>query len=296
MSYWVYRTLAMLPLTLKYAMVPVLAWLLRDVLRYRRNVVAQNLARAFPELSLEALETINRRFYRQLVETALEIVHGYGMTQREYAARVTLVNPELLIRLSDQQQRSVVVLLIHQGNWEWMLHGAAAQQALPIDPVYKPLRNSGADRFALELRSQFGAEPITAATAARDILRKRRQARLCAILADQSPGDRERRHWTTTLHQDTAWYTGAATIARLTRSPVCFAQCRRTARGHYDIQFHEITGDPRSLDEAAIIERYAELAEHAIREQPDSYLWSNRRWKLERPQAEASSTVDDVKD
>ena len=291
MSYWFYRALARLPLSVKYALAKPLTWLLRDVVGYRRSTVASNLAASFPELDDQQRAMIGKRFYAQLVDTALEIVHAYRMSKAEFQQRVVVRNPELIEALTDHQQRSVVVLVIHQGNWEWMLHGAGAHLGLPIDPVYKPLHNAGSDRFALELRSRFGAEPVTAATAAKDILRKRRQVRLFALLADQSPGHRERKHWTQTLHQDTAWHTGAATIARLTRSPICFAQCIRRERGHYDIVFHEITRDPRSLEEQDIIEAYARVAERAIREQPESYLWSNRRWK-QRPGQPAASSAD----
>lgn len=289
MSYWFYRALALLPLPMKYALARPLTWLLRDVIGYRRDTVASNLAASFPEMTDQQQALIGKRFYAQLVDTALEIAHAYHMPRPAFIERVNLRNPELIKELSHEGTRSVVVLVIHQGNWEWMLHGAGLQLGLPIDPVYKPLHSPGADRFALELRSRFGAEPVTAATAARDILRKRRQARIFALLADQSPGQRERRHWTHTLHQDTAWHTGAATIARLTRSPVCFAQCLRRERGHYEIVFHEITRDPRNLEEHEIIEAYARLAERAIREQPESYLWSNRRWKLGPNQAETPS-------
>lgn len=287
MSYWLYRALALLPLSLKYALAKPLTWLLRDVAGYRRETVDKNLAASFPEMGDAERAAVAKQFYAQLVDTALEIVHAYRMSKTDFTTRMKVRNPELITELTDQGQRSVVVLVIHQGNWEWMLHGAAIQLGITIDPVYKPLHNQGSDRFALELRSRFGAEPVTAATAAKDILRKRRQVRLFALLADQSPGQRERKHWTTTLHQDTAWHTGAATIARLTRSPVCFAQCIRRARGHYDIVFHEITRDPRSLEEHEMIEAYSQLAESAIREQPESYLWSNRRWKLRRDQAVA---------
>ncbi len=290
MSYWFYRLLAMLPLRAKFALATLLAWLTRAVLGYRRKTVAENLANSFPEMSAAERNAIAKRFYGNLVDSAMEIVHGHRMPLEEFRRRVKVRNPELPLALTDNGSRSVVVLVIHQGNWEWMLPAVNDLLQIPIDPVYKPLHDQGADRFMYEVRSRFGGEPITAATAAKSILRKRRQSRLIAILADQSPGKRERMHWSPMLNQSTAWFTGAASIARLIKSPVVFAQCLRTDRGHYEVVFHELVRDPRAVEEGDIVDAYARAAEQAIREQPDSYLWSNRRWKLKPDQAPAASS------
>ena len=68
----------------------------------------------------------------------------------------------------------------------------------------------------------------------------------------------------------------------MTRFPVLFAQCRRRSRGHYDITFHEVGRPPYDEEGHAIIERYVQCAEQAIRDEPESWLWSNRRWKRNR--------------
>ena len=36
------------------------------------------------------------------------------------------------------------------------------------------------------------------------------------------------------------------------------------------------------MSESELIEKYVALAEETIRLQPESYLWTNRRWKLSR--------------
>ena len=49
------------------------------------------------------------------------------------------------------------------------------------------------------------------------------------------------------------------------------------------------------MSENELIEKYVTLAEETIRLQPESYLWTNRRWKLAPPQA-TSETVSDESD
>lgn len=79
------------------------------------------------------------------------------MSAADMRRRVTLVNPELLREYSNDFSESVLMLAIHQGNWEWMLHGVKLHLDIPIDPVYKPLHNRQMDELMLSIRSQFGS-------------------------------------------------------------------------------------------------------------------------------------------
>ncbi len=110
--------------------------------------------------------------------------------------------------------------------------------------------------------------------------------RLLALVADQSPTRREKGLWTTFLGRPAAFHTGAEGLARSAGFPVVFARCRRVRRGHYQLRFTEIARPPYTSDgenndnpDSAITLRYAELAERAVRDEPESWLWSNRRWK-----------------
>ena len=120
---------------------------------------------------------------------------------------------------------------------------------------------------------------------ARNFIRHRRTPRLIYMLADQSPGARERVYVTHFLNRQTAFFSGAATLAKATGFPVAYARCRRLRRGYFDIELIEICRNPDELGEDGILQRYAELTEASIRECPDDWLWSNRRWKHQVPTA-----------
>ncbi len=286
----IYRLLSWLPLPLLY----LLAWpgylLLYYVGGYRKVVVQQNLRQAFPEKSAKELTVLAKKFYRQLVQVALEILKTRRMSAAEMKRRVSVVNPQLLREYSNGFQDTVIMLAIHQGNWEWMLHGVKLHLDIPIDPVYKPLHNTRLDQLMLEMRSQFGSRPIPMASATRDMLRRRREFRLFVLVADQAPIASERSHWTQFMNREAAFYEGGEIIAKMTGFPVLFAQCRRRARGQYEVEFSEVAKPPYD-DGHQILERYVQLAEQAIRSEPESWLWSNRRWKRTRPPYEADKTA-----
>ena len=292
MSYWFYKGLARLPLSSLYALSSAAAWLIAHVFRYRLDVVQSNLARAFPDLPEQTRAALALSFYRHFTDTTVEIIAGHKLPMATLRERMVIANPELLDDMSNHYQQSVIVMTLHQGNWEWMLYAANDRFPMASAAVYKRLHNAGADRFSLESRRRFGAAPIEMRSAARDIVKQRRTPRLIFMVADQSPGKRERVHWTPFLNQPTAFFSGAAALARLTGFPVAFASCERTARGYYRIQLEEITRDPKSLSEEDIIERYARLAEAAIQRSPAAWLWSNRRWKHPPAQAVAETGAD----
>ena len=279
-----YRLLSWLPFPALYATARVAYLLLYYVAGYRKAVVRENLAMAFPDKSEREITVLAKKFYLQLAQVALEIVKARRMSKADFRQRVKILNPELLQQYSNDYQDSVIVLTIHQGNWEWMLHGATSAMNIPIDPVYKPLHNKVVDKLIFDIRRQFGSRPLSMAKSTRDILRRRREFRVFVMVADQSPVRSERSYWTQFMNRQAAFYTGAESIAKMTGFPILFAQCRRLSRGHYEIEFHELARPPYDKDSHAITDSYVRLAEQAIRSEPESWLWSNRRWKRDRAQ------------
>ena len=286
-TYWLCRAVALLPLPVKYGLSATVAFLLRHVFRYRAKVIDTNLRNAVSEHDAEWSRYTAARFYRQFTDVTMEIVHASRMNLADFKRRVTVEGIDELDRLTENRTRSVIVLTIHLGNWEWMMHAANAHGDIPIDPVYRRLHNAGSDRFAYEVRSRFGGEPILMEKVARNVLKHRRRFRALVLVADQSPGGRDNVYWTDWLNQPTAFFTGPATIAQLTDFPVMFARCRRKSRGRYHLSLIPIVETPGQLTEAAIIEAYVRAAEETIRDEPESFLWSNRRWKLQPPAGQA---------
>ncbi len=279
----IYRLIAWLPFPLLYLLARLGYVVIYHLARYRRQVVRENLARGLPEKSGAQRRQIEKAFYLRLCETALEILKARRMCKEDFLRRMHIRNPEVLEAASAGFTESVIVLTIHQGNWEWMLHGTTARLEIPIDPVFKPLHNPVVNELVHEIRSQFGSRPLAMAEAPRDILRRRREFRIFVMVADQSPTTHERGYWSRFMHQEARFYLGAETIAKATGFPVVFAQCHRIRSGYYEMTFKPLAEPPYDRDSHEISDRYISLAEEAIRAEPESWLWSNRRWKRKRP-------------
>ncbi len=285
-----YRAIAWLPFPVLYFFAWLGYLLLYYVTGYRKKVVTQNLRNAFPDKSAREITVLAKKFYHQLAQVAFEILKSRRMKPEDFLERCRIINPELVREVSKNSTESVIVLSIHQGNWEWMLHGAAMGLNAPVDAVYKPLHNKTADQLIYEIRTQFGSRPFPIADSAKNIIHRRKEFRLLVMVADQAPIRSERSHWTQFMNQPAAFYQGAEAIAKMTQFPIVFAQChRRGPGGYYEIEFHKLASPPYDKQSHEITERFVQLAEKAIKDEPESWLWSNRRWKRD-PAAEAALT------
>ena len=260
----------------------MLGWLSVHVYAYREHVVRENLSKAFPHYDESQLRAVIGAYYRSFAQMLVEIFKSVVMSPREFRRRVRISNLELARELLDRGQ-SVLLVAAHQCNWEWMLLALSLELGYPVDAAYKPLVDSWAEREMKKLRSRFGSRLVPAKQLLADIIKRRDVVRAVAMVADQEPTTSEHKHWTRFLNRDTAFYMGPEEIARATRLPVFFIGLKRTARGHYEMQFTPLSKPGEATSPGALTERYARLVEAQIHAAPADWPWSHKRWKLKKP-------------
>ena len=74
-------------------------------------------------------------------------------------------------------------------------------------------------------------------------------------------------------------YLGTEKLAKKLDAAVVFIKIRKKSRGRYEVEFELICEDPRELETYAITESHVRILEDLIREAPEYWLWSHRRWK-----------------
>ncbi len=275
--------ITLLPLRVLYLFSDLLYLLLYYVIKYRRNVVETNLRNSFPEKSADELSGIARRFYRHLSDMMAETLKATHMSPKEIAKRFTVGNRALLDHLYSEG-RDIVALTSHYNNWEWL-------SAMPMDvphkfiTIYKPLKNKYFDQFIFKLRSKYGLVVTPMHQIVRDLVKCRSEnvRTLSGFVGDQTPPPNENAYWTTFLNQETGFYRGAEKVALKYDMAVIFMNIVKVKRGYYNIECELMTEHPREEAPDSIISRYAEMLEEVIREKPEYWLWSHRRWKHKRP-------------
>jgi KDO2-lipid IV(A) lauroyltransferase len=276
------RLLSRLPLPVLYVAADLIAIVLDQGLRYRREVVRDNLARAFPSLTARDITRLARGVYRNLADVLVEIVKAPSLSAEALGRRVRIRNPEVLEPYTGAGQ-AVLFLASHQCNWEWLLLAMGAHLGRPIDPIYKPLHDRRMDQAMLALRSRFGSRPIPVKSAVLEIMKRRNSSGGFAIVADQAPPKEDEVYWTAFLGRDTAFYVGPERIARIGRFPVIFVAMKRLARGRYEIALEVLATPPHATAGYPIVEGYARRVEAMVRAHPADWLWTHRRWKYPKP-------------
>jgi Kdo2-lipid IVA lauroyltransferase/acyltransferase len=280
-SAWWVRCIAALPLPVLYCIARCASFLSYRVFPHRKEVVRENLSKAFPDCNEAQLREITRHYYEGFAQMFVELVKAASLPPDEIRRRVRIINTELP-RGELERGTSVLLTGAHQCNWEWMLLAVSLQLGFPLDAAYKPLINSWAEREMLAIRRRFGARMIMADELLADIIKRRDVVRAIAMIADQEPTRSEHKHWVRFLNRDSAFFMGLEEIARVTRYPVFFMSLRRTARGYYEMQFKPLAAAGERLAQGELTERYARLVEEQIRAAPADWPWSHKRWRLKK--------------
>lgn len=274
--------LARLPLGLTYLLARPLAFVLRAVVRYRTELVRDNLRQALPACSAAERDAICREFYRSVAEMVVETLRAARISEAELLQRVVITNPDVFDAYRERGQ-SVIILGAHQTNWEWFLLACSLRLPVPLEVIYRPLHVALFERFMARLRGRFGARLIADRVAIREVMAGHRTLRAVAMMADQRPARKEPRYWTRFLHRDTAFHTGWAKLAQFTGYPVWYGHCARVGRGRYEITFRRIAEPPYPRQPDALIDALARELEAAIVTQPHTWLWTHERWREARP-------------
>jgi KDO2-lipid IV(A) lauroyltransferase len=277
---WVFT---LLPLRVLYLFSDFLYLVLYYIISYRRKVVAENLRNSFSEKSADELKIIEKKFYHHLADLMIEILKLTHMSKAQSLEHMKIDNAELLERLHSEG-RDVIAVIGHYNNWEWLKSLVFHTQYQTVS-IYKPLQDKRFDKFLLDLRNREGMILTPMSLVVREIIEARKADRrsIYSFITDQTPPKGDIKYWTKFLNQDTPVYLGVEKIASKYDMAVVFFNVRKIRRGYYcytpELLFEHSTG----LPEFAITERHVRRLEEVIRENPQYWIWSHRRWKHKKP-------------
>ena len=283
------RVFAAMPYWFKYYVVENLIFvLLRYCLRYRMKVVKTNLRNSFPEKDERELAVIRRRFYRTLAEIFVDTINLAGLTPEKGRSLLTVKG------LEEQKERvggrDWIAMTAHFGCWEYCSFWGLYDPTQIVVAVYHPLRSRIVEAFYQRLRNGDYATTVAMKESLRFYLRNRAggiggRNLVMGLIADQNPPRRPDSRWFRFLNQDTIFFDGGEKLALRCQLPVYFVKMERLRRGRYEMSFEQIYDGKEEVAEYEITERYVRRLEAMICEHPELWMWSHRRWKHKRTNA-----------
>lgn len=274
--------LSILPLRLLYILSDMVFLVLFYVIRYRRGIVKKNLQNAFPEKDEASIKTLQKKFYRYFCDLFLETFKTLTISTGRMLKHCRLHGDTLLLfEKMAAENRNFIIVMGHKGNWEWAGNTFSLCCKHHLYVIYHPLSNKYFDQLMYSMRSRFGTGLIAMKDTFREMVKNRRELNATAFIADQTPSA-DNAHWMTFLNQDTPVFWGPEKIAEKMQYPIVYVSVQKLKRGYYEVHAHLLSTPPYEYEEGTITELHTRQLEADIITQPETWLWSHRRWKHKR--------------
>ncbi len=251
----------------------------------RHQRALDNLAIAFPERTEEEREAIAMEMWGNLGRVMAETMLLDRILKEP--ERIEIETPELLKRYKGKIGAAITCSL-HMGNWElamWPLTSIGAKPAA----VYRLVENPYIDLYLREQRKALYPGGLFARGKMKGVKLGHDTARMIASYVRQGGrlgflADRYERKGVEVpfFGKPASSNVVPVMLARRAGARLWAGRCIRVGNeSRFKVRMREIkvpwTDDPQADIEAALIELQAQF-EAWIREHPEQWMWSNRRW------------------
>jgi KDO2-lipid IV(A) lauroyltransferase len=272
-----------LPPPLAFKLAGFLAWVAYRVDRRHREVAAENLRFAFPELAADParLDRLVRATYRHFLIVAVEMMLIPRKMHVTSWRRYVSMYPGTGIISPSFSPRPCLIVTAHFGNWE-IAGRLIGLFGLKTYAIARVLDNPHLERFLKRFRQGTGQTVIAKKDdfdRLTDVLGKSAKV---ATLADQDAGSRG--VFVNFFGRPASTHKAVALMALEFDALLAVIGVPRLAEPMYYAVTCEDVIDPREYAQRpdavkAITERYVAALERMIRRHPEQYFWLHRRWK-----------------
>ncbi|TXE07899.1 lipid A biosynthesis acyltransferase [Gelidibacter salicanalis] len=271
--------ISILPFRLLYAFSDGLYLIIYKLLGYRKKVVQDNLRLVFPEKPETEINLITKKFYHHFCDMMVEAIKSLTISEKAMKERFTFANIELINDL-EKQNRSIVLMCGHYGSWEWIfiMQKYVSHKGYA---VYSRLGNKYFDRLVKRIRAKYDSTLITTKETVPTLTKTKQRGELTinGFVSDQTPRIARAYHWNEFMGIKVPIHTGAEMLAKRLDMSVVFFRVKRLKRGFYETTFETLAVHPNEYPNYEITDIFTKKLEKQIREAPQYYLWTHRRWK-----------------
>ena len=271
---------AALPSSAQQRLGTMIGWVLRQALPRRWDITIENLRRAFPAQPSHWHQRIARQSFANLGIVLAEVFAMARYPIERLRHLVRFEHTELIAQAA-RQQRGVVLLSAHFGNWELTALTLPLITDQPVTVITKRIKNPAVDHFIDQARQRTGNQLVRAHRVGTIIPKIIRENRALALLADQSARP-EHDFYVPFFNIPTLTFRTPAVLALRFGMPVIIGFSERQPDGTYRVALEQLpTDDLPATEEGAkmLMQRYHQRLEAAIRRHPEQWLWQHRRWK-----------------
>jgi KDO2-lipid IV(A) lauroyltransferase len=249
---------------------------------WRHKVVMENLAIAFPEMSIEDREKLASDNWAQMARTLLEYIYLEEIfnleVEMEESDTIEIVNGEAFQKLRDDGLPAIL-FTGHIANFE-LLPMVSARFGLQIQSMYRRPNNKYAASQVEQSRKSYGDKLVASgAGASFQLMSALERGEHVGLLVDQ----KFRRGINIPFFGKEAKTNPLlAKLARRYDCPVHGARTVRLPDGRFRLEITDELVLPRDekgdIDIKGTTELVTKVVEDWVREYPEQWLWMHRRW------------------
>lgn len=277
---------AYLPLPIIHGIGICIGWGLLLIPNRSRQTSEINIALCWPELSPREQRTLLRK---SLKETGKTIIETSALWLRPGSSALRLikqVDGNDLVEQAIAKGRGAILATPHLGAWE--AAGLYGSDQYRITCLYRPLKIPELETLVKTSRNRLGGNYVPAtAKGVRTLYKALEQGGVVAMLPDQEP-KAGTGIFAPFFGIPAYSMVFLAKLAARADTPIIFAWCERLSWGRgYHLHFRAMPDAVPSGDIHIAVAAINQAAEDCVRECPEQYQWSYRRFKT-RPEGETS--------
>lgn len=270
------RSVSLLPLPVLWLLGAVFGQIAAAFPGRARHATDTNLALCFPHMSVTERRRLRNRHFRAVAQVLLSLGISLWASERRLARLIRFRGREHYDQPLAQGKR-VILLAPHFLVLE--IAGLYLSHERPMISMYKSPKNALFDRVLRRSRSRFGGTMIERSAELRPLIRMLREGRPFYYLPDQEPGDADF-VFAPFFGIPAATITALSRMARLADAVVvpCFTRLLPFGAG-YEVTFGPALPGYPSGDNLRDATQMNTVIEGGVRERPDQYMWSYKRFK-----------------
>ena len=247
-------------------------------MKYRKKVVLDNLKLAFPEKTDAEREKIAKDFYRHFCDLFIESLKFLTISERALNKRYIFKDIDVFNNI---YPKDIIITCGHYANWEWMTSIPPNLPEYKCVAVYMPLTNKYFNKAIAKSRGRFGVKLVIPKDIYPEIEenKKSKTPSVYGLASDQSPTKRKAKYWTEFMGIKVPTHVGTELLAKQHDCAVIFLKSKKVKRGYYEITPEVLSESPIKTTQYELTDLFLRKLEQQIKEDPQYYFWTHRRWK-----------------
>lgn len=264
----------------------ILAFFIRDVFRYRRQTVLDNLKKVYGDNLPDKQSILLRDIYRHFTYLWFEVIHSKKISMDNIDKHFNVHGFEIIDKMLEKN-KGLILFSGHFGNFEWVtiLFGL---KGYFYNAIAKKQRNPYVNKFITENREHSGGRIIFTKKALKEGLKALKNNQLLMLVTDQDA--RKKGVFVDFMGIPSSTAAGTAVFTLRTKAPLIFVAMIRKSYAHFDVFFEEVKiNENLKFSQEAIIEItqvHTKVLEKWVRRYPEQWFWMHKRWKTKLKKAQ----------